>query len=259
VAVREQVRRWVQHVSINVWSTALERGTYGGCVVGEDGQGLLRSLHRQVRRLLARRAASPNPDGRLEHTPLHTATRRPLHDGHLGVYLGGSVQLRSCVRREQASFVSANRFVGESLSSCKPPSLRPSWCTKHVATRERSAHVCRWQHRPGLCFALTFSLPSSPTGRPDQLPACTGACASGGMFTVPQGAQLSAAMVLVRLKLSRERRVREAPGLHQPSPAMLGLMMRTLPPSYGSAGKMGWFSYNQVVGSDQGKNGLGGQ
>jgi hypothetical protein len=29
------------------------RGTYGGCEVGQDGQGLLRTLHRQVRRLLA--------------------------------------------------------------------------------------------------------------------------------------------------------------------------------------------------------------
>jgi hypothetical protein len=80
VAVREQVRRWVQHVAPR-WSRALGRGTYGGCGVGEDGQGLLRTLHRQVRRLLARRAASPNPDGWLEHAPLHTATRRPQHGG----------------------------------------------------------------------------------------------------------------------------------------------------------------------------------
>jgi hypothetical protein len=63
------------------WSRALGRGTYGGYVVGQDGQGLLRTLHRQVRRLLARRAASPNPDGRLEHTPLHPAARRSQHDG----------------------------------------------------------------------------------------------------------------------------------------------------------------------------------
>jgi hypothetical protein len=79
MAVREQVRRCC--MSRSTWSTALGRGTYGGCVVGEDGKGLLRTLHRQVHRLLARRAASPNPDGRLEHTPLHTATRRPQHDG----------------------------------------------------------------------------------------------------------------------------------------------------------------------------------
>jgi hypothetical protein len=67
VAVREQVRRWVQHVSTKVVKSC--GGRDGGCVVGEDGQGLLRTLHRQVRRLLASRAASPNPDGRLEHTP----------------------------------------------------------------------------------------------------------------------------------------------------------------------------------------------
>jgi hypothetical protein len=58
------------------WSTALGRGTYGGCVVGEDGQGLLRTLLRQVRRLLARRAASPSQSG--HPTP---AARRPQHDG----------------------------------------------------------------------------------------------------------------------------------------------------------------------------------
>jgi hypothetical protein len=46
-------------VSRSRWSRALGRGTYGGCVVGEDGQELLRTLHRQVHRLLARRAASP--------------------------------------------------------------------------------------------------------------------------------------------------------------------------------------------------------
>jgi hypothetical protein len=34
-------------------------GTYGGWVVGEDGQGLLLTLQPQVRRLLARRAAFP--------------------------------------------------------------------------------------------------------------------------------------------------------------------------------------------------------
>jgi hypothetical protein len=84
VAVREQVRRWVQHVSSR-WSTALGRGTYGGCVVGQDGQGLLRTLHRQVRRLLARRAASPNPDGRFDtphSTPLHGV--HSTTEGHLG-------------------------------------------------------------------------------------------------------------------------------------------------------------------------------
>jgi hypothetical protein len=55
----------LQHVSPR-WSTALGRGTYGDCVVGQDVQGLLRTLHRQVRRMLAGRAASPNPDGRFD-------------------------------------------------------------------------------------------------------------------------------------------------------------------------------------------------
>jgi hypothetical protein len=59
----------------------LGRGTYGGCVVGQDGQRLLRTLYPQVRRLLSRRAASPNPDGRLEHAQLYTAVRCPQHDG----------------------------------------------------------------------------------------------------------------------------------------------------------------------------------
>jgi hypothetical protein len=68
-------------MSRSTWSRALGRGTYGGCVVGADGQALLRTLHRQVRGLLARRAASPNPDGRFEPCPHHTATRRPQHDG----------------------------------------------------------------------------------------------------------------------------------------------------------------------------------
>jgi hypothetical protein len=65
VAVREQVGVGLQHVSPR-WSTALGRGTYGDCVVGQDVQGLLRTLHRQVRRMLAGRAASPNPDGRFD-------------------------------------------------------------------------------------------------------------------------------------------------------------------------------------------------
>jgi hypothetical protein len=52
-----------------------------------------------------------------------------------------------------------------------------------------------------LCFAprtLNSNLP--PTGRPDQLPACTGACAppGGWMYTVPQGAQQPS---VVRLKV----------------------------------------------------------
>jgi hypothetical protein len=59
----------------------------GFVVVGQDGQGLLRALHRQVRRLLARRAA-PNPDGGSDtphSTPLHGV--HSTTEGHLGVYL----------------------------------------------------------------------------------------------------------------------------------------------------------------------------
>jgi hypothetical protein len=66
------------------WSTALGRGTYGVRVVGLDGHGLLSTLRRQVRRLLARRAASPKPSHR-HSTPLpgvHSTT-----EGHLGVDL----------------------------------------------------------------------------------------------------------------------------------------------------------------------------
>jgi hypothetical protein len=74
VAVREQVRRWVQHVSTKVVK-ALGRGTYGGYVVGQDGQGLLRTLHRQVRRLLARRAAFFGRFARHRYTA-STARRR---------------------------------------------------------------------------------------------------------------------------------------------------------------------------------------
>jgi hypothetical protein len=84
-------------------------------------------------------------------TPLHGV--HSTTEGHLGVYCcseGATVGV--CAGKSQ--FRLANRFVGGSLS-CTPPSLPPSWCTKHVATRERCAHFCRWQHRPG-CVALTF-------------------------------------------------------------------------------------------------------
>jgi hypothetical protein len=54
----------------SAWSTALGRGTYGGCVVGDGGQELLRTLHAQVRTRPGRRAAFPPLTGRFEHTPL---------------------------------------------------------------------------------------------------------------------------------------------------------------------------------------------
>jgi hypothetical protein len=97
----------LQHVR----STALGRGTYGGCVVGQDGQGLLRTLKPHVRRLLARRAASPNPDGRFEHTPLHTATRRPQHDGWTPWSAPAALRVRVC----------------ESCLSCVATRLKSIW------------------------------------------------------------------------------------------------------------------------------------
>jgi hypothetical protein len=60
-----------------------------GVVVGKDGQGLLCVLHRQVRRLLARRAACDHRGLDRVDTP----TPHPLHgvhsttEGHLGVNL----------------------------------------------------------------------------------------------------------------------------------------------------------------------------
>jgi hypothetical protein len=84
VAVREQVRRCSMYRS-----TALGRGTYGGCVVGQGGQGVLRTIQPQVRSLLVRRAASPHPLTAGSNTPHST----PLHgvhsttEGHLGVLL----------------------------------------------------------------------------------------------------------------------------------------------------------------------------
>jgi hypothetical protein len=110
------------------WSTALGRGTYGGCVVGQDGQGLLRSLKPQVHRLLACRAASPNPDGRLEHTPLHTATRRPQHDGGTPWSAPAALRVRVC----------------ESCPSCVQ--IQPPPCEQ-----------CRWESQQS-----TGSLPIHP-------------------------------------------------------------------------------------------------
>jgi hypothetical protein len=107
------------------WSRALGRGTYGGFVVGEDGQGLLRSLHRQVRRLLARRAASPNPDGRLEHTPLHPAAQRSQHDGGTPWSVPAALRVR-CSEGEgvrAAQLWSTRRLV--TTVHCEPPHTRP--------------------------------------------------------------------------------------------------------------------------------------
>jgi hypothetical protein len=57
----------LQHASPR-WSRALGRGTYGGRVVGQDGQGLLRTLQRQVRRLCSSCRFS-KPSARTHATP----------------------------------------------------------------------------------------------------------------------------------------------------------------------------------------------
>jgi hypothetical protein len=78
----------IEQVSRSGWSRALGRGTYGGFVVGEDGQELFRTLYRQVRRLLARRAAFPPFDGQFElHATPHRLGGHSTTEGHLGVSL----------------------------------------------------------------------------------------------------------------------------------------------------------------------------
>jgi hypothetical protein len=81
------VSEWVQPVSVKMVKSAW-RGTYGGCVIGEDGQGLLRTLHRQVHRLLARvpllQTLMAGSNTR-HSTPLHGV--HSTTEGHLGVYL----------------------------------------------------------------------------------------------------------------------------------------------------------------------------
>jgi hypothetical protein len=82
-------RRWQRESRSDVgfsmsrsrWSTALGWGTYGGCVVGQDGQEILRTLHRQVRRLLPV-VPLPLEAARTPHsTPLHGV--HTTTEGHL--------------------------------------------------------------------------------------------------------------------------------------------------------------------------------
>jgi hypothetical protein len=82
----------------------------------QDGQGLLRTLHRQVRRLLARRAASPNPDGRFDTPHRYTgSTARRRDTLEVPAVLGGS----------------ALRGVRESLRRCESKPEPP--CAVQVA------------------------------------------------------------------------------------------------------------------------------
>jgi hypothetical protein len=138
-------------------------------------------------------------------TPLHGV--HSTTEGHLGVYCcseGATVGV--CAGKSQ--FRLANRFVGEQ------PLLYATVFASVVVHEARG-------HEGTLCTLLPLAapsglcrtdVPSSPTGRPNQLAVCTGACASGCMYTMPQGAQLSAAMVWFGWNA---RRVRAAPGLHQ--------------------------------------------
>jgi hypothetical protein len=109
----------LQHVR-STRSTALGWGTYGGCVVGDDGRGLLLALRRQVRRLLARRCRFSKPlmVGSNNHhsTPplgVHSTTQ-----GHLGVNLLTSEGGLSGV------------WVGEppSCVSDRGRGRQPGWC-----------------------------------------------------------------------------------------------------------------------------------
>jgi hypothetical protein len=135
------------------WSRALGRGTYGGCVVGQDGQGLIRTLHRQVRRLLARRAASPNPDGRFEHTPLHTVTRRPQHDG-------GTPWSEPAVLRVGLLF---GGLVRELLQLCQSPRRLTRLCQSRWESQQCTAslHIPTPAHAP----RGVFSVRRTPPGR----------------------------------------------------------------------------------------------
>jgi hypothetical protein len=148
VAVREQVKRCSMPRSR--WSRALGRGTYGGCVVGQDGQGLLCTLHRQVRRLLARRAASPNPDGRFEHTPLHTAARRPQHDGGIPWSVPAVLRVRVCDER-------AAPVVDKTISFSAPVQVG-------VTSSARRASPYMHIHR---CASRVFSVRRTPPERPE--------------------------------------------------------------------------------------------
>jgi hypothetical protein len=118
-----------------------------------------------------------------------------------------------------------NPFVEELRT---PPPLPAPWCTKHVATRERSAHFCRWQQRPGLYFALTFQ--AHPLGGQTSFLLALGRVRLGGCTPCHRGHSCQQPWC-GRLKVEScavgARSTRFAPA---PSPAMLGLVMRTLPP-----------------------------
>jgi hypothetical protein len=101
-------RRWqcegrghtLQHVSLKV-VTALGRGTYGGCVVGQGGQGLLRTLHRQVSCALSKPWRSPGSDTR-RSTPLHGVHSTDTLECIAALRVRVCESWPSCARTQQA-------------------------------------------------------------------------------------------------------------------------------------------------------------
>ena len=170
VAEREQVRRC--SMSRSRWSTALGRGTYGGFVVGQDGQGLLRTLHRQVRRLFAPCLIQTLMAARTHATPHHcTASTARRRD---------TLECTCCSEGGTVGVCAGNKPV----SSPRIGSWGPLYATVFASV---VVHEARG-HEGTLCTLLPLAapsglcctdVPSSPTGRPDQLAACTGACAPG--------------------------------------------------------------------------------
>jgi hypothetical protein len=141
-------------MSRSTWSRALGRGTYGGCVVEEDGYGLLRTLHRHVRRLLAR-ATAPNPDGRFEHAH-STATRCPQHDGRVpwsvpAALRVGALRVR-CVR-ELLQLWSTRRWSQQCNSAVQ------------VGVTAVQRRASPYKPYPPICLAGVLSKPQPPERR----------------------------------------------------------------------------------------------
>ena len=131
-------------------STALGRATYGGRAAGEDGQGLRRSLHAQVRGLLA----LPCRLGRPFRPP---RTRPTPHEPPRPQHCGGTP------RREPADLRVGRRgsLVGErALLEC----VRPR-ATQEAATRRAGAWWARRSEPAGLALLSFFSARSSPAAQ----------------------------------------------------------------------------------------------
>jgi hypothetical protein len=154
----------------STWSRALGRGTYGGCVVGEDGQGLLRTLHRQVRRLLARRAASPSQTLRAGSiTPLHTDARCTQHDGGTPCSVSAALRVaRRCVHSWDPS--ECGKRVRQSRGAESLCGGVTAWATRTPPVRTRRVQGgCRsavaWRSfcgRGGTHTAVTVGMEGAP-------------------------------------------------------------------------------------------------